>query len=228
MTQGTRAAKKPRWIRRTEIFFFSVGGLLLTFAGGAMLLGRIQKDRALLRFHEALAAPLSPDSAASTGRKTAMDTSTWSPERLKAFLESQRVATGEPLAVLHVPKVGIEVPVFDGTDELTLNRGVGLIEGTARLGQHGNVGIAGHRDGFFRPLMHVQPNDIMEVETRSGKTRYKIVSIKIVTPEDVSVLDATSEPTLTLVTCYPFYFVGSAPQRYIVRAVAETTNSPAK
>jgi sortase A len=99
-----------------------------------------------------------------------------------------------------------------------LNRGVGRILGTAQLGQPGNLGIAGHRDGFFRGLKDVGPDDVIEV-IRPGQTDfYAITQIQIVDPGNVSVLAPTSTQTLTLVTCYPFYFIGNAPQRYIVTA----------
>ena len=123
-----------------------------------------------------------------------------------------------PLAILRIPKINLEVPVFNDTDDLTLNRGVGRIIGTAQLGQPGNLGIAGHRDGFFRGLKDVGPNDVIEV-IRPGQTDfYAITQMQIVDPENVSVLAPTPAQTLTLVTCYPFYYVGNAPQRYIVTA----------
>lgn len=208
---------RPALLRRLETFFFVAGALVLAFTAGAFLLGRFQKSRDLLRFREALAAP---PAAGGLTEAAAADMTRWSPERRKAFEESRKAAAALPLAILRIPKIGLEVPVLEGTDELTLNRAVGLIEDTARPGENGNVGIAGHRDGFFRGLMDVSPGDALELETLRGKTPYTIESVRIVSPEDVSVLDPTPGPALTLVTCYPFYFVGNAPQRYIVRAVA--------
>jgi len=147
------------------------------------------------------------------------DTRLWSPERIRAYEESRKQEAPAPLAVMRVPKIGLEVAVLDGTDDVTLNRAVGHIEDTARPGEPGNVGIAGHRDGFFRGLKDIARGDSIELETAASTAIYLVQDIRIVRPEDVDVLDPTSEPTLTLVTCYPFYFVGSAPQRYIVRAV---------
>jgi sortase A len=115
------------------------------------------------------------------------------------------------------------VPVLEGTDELTLNRAVGHIEDTARPGVDGNAGIAGHRDGFFRGLMNLVAGDAIELESLDGTESYRIERTWIVNPDDVSVLDPTPGRSLTLVTCYPFYFIGSAPQRYIVRAVRVDT-----
>jgi sortase A len=120
----------------------------------------------------------------------------------------------------------LEVPVLDGIDDLTLNRGVGYIPGTAHLGEPGNIGIAGHRDGFFRILKDVGKGDEIELETPERIDIYQIKDIVIVDKNDVSVLQATSVPTLTLVTCYPFYFIGSAPKRYIVIASLVTSGLP--
>ena len=213
-----------------ERSLISVGIALLTFAGGSKLTGEVQKHRDLKRFRAALVATGTPAPAGETGSgRTAagLDTSLWSPERIKAYEESLRKDFGAPLAVLSIPKIGLEVPVLAGTDDLTLNRGVGLIDGTPRPGEPGNVGIAGHRDGFFRGLKDVGVGDTIEVMSLSARHSYIVESIRIVPPDDVSVLDATSSPVLTLVTCYPFFFVGSAPQRYIVRAVEHGAVVPA-
>ena len=202
-----------------------VGIVLLTFAGGAKLTGEVQKHRDVRRFRAALGASAIPSPAGETGSgvpATGLDTSLWSPERIRAYEESLRKDFGAPLAILSIPKIGLEVPVLAGTDDLTLNRGVGLIDGSPRPGEIGNSGIAGHRDGFFRGLKDVGVGDAIEVLSLSARHSYVVESIRIVQPEDVSVLDPTSSPVLTLVTCYPFYFIGSAPQRYIVRAVKHT------
>jgi len=197
------------------------GVTLLGLAGGARLTGEVQKRRDLRRFDAALLAAAAPYSNGDAGLTGAVPTDTrlWSPERIKAYEESLRQKPGIPLAVLSIPKIGLSVPVLEGTDELTLNRAVGLIEGTARPGTGGNVGIAGHRDGYFRGLKDVGAGDAIEMRTLSARDLYVVESVRIVSPDDVHVLDPTASPALTLVTCYPFYFVGSAPQRWIVRAV---------
>jgi sortase A len=127
-----------------------------------------------------------------------------------------------PLAVLRIPKIRLEVAVLPGTDDRTLDRAVGYIDGTAAPGADGNVGLAGHRDGFFRGLKDIAVGDVIEIETAGRKDLYRIERTWVVTPDDVSVLDPTPTRTLTLVTCYPFYFIGSAPLRFIVRAVYES------
>ena len=143
----------------------------------------------------------------------------WSQRRIAAYIDSLAMHFQAPVAVLRVPVAGIEVAVFDGTDELVLNRGVGRIPGTALPGQIGNIGIAGHRDGFFRGLRDVAVGDTLSLTTAQETATYVVDRITIVSPDDVSVLAETATPAVTLVTCYPFYFVGHAPQRYIVRCL---------
>lgn len=148
----------------------------------------------------------------------------WSEKRVRAWRATFHRDAAPPLAVLRIPRLGLEAAVLEGTDEWTLDRGVGHIEETALPGVAGNIGIAGHRDGFFRVLEHVRVGDRLEVQTLDGVQLYQIARTWIVDPEDVSVLDPTSTPSVTLVTCYPFYFVGPAPRRFIVRA--ERVSSP--
>ena len=145
------------------------------------------------------------------------DYSLWSPQRTKMHQANLGKAT-EALAVLRIPRLHLEAPVLEGTDELTLNRGVGRIAGTSRPGQNGNVGIAGHRDGFFRPLKDISAGDVIELVSTSGTDVYAVDRVRITQPTDVGVLGPKPKPSLTLVTCYPFYFVGPAPKRYIVEA----------
>ena len=147
------------------------------------------------------------------------DQSLWSPNRISAWRKAVSGPAPAPLAVLRIPKIRLEVAVLPGTDDRTLDRAVGHIEDTAQPGTDGNSGIAGHRDGFFRGLKDVTPGDAIEVDTLQGKDVYRVERTWVVDPEDVSVLEPTSTRALTLVTCYPFYFVGSAPKRFIVRAV---------
>jgi sortase A len=131
------------------------------------------------------------------------------------------VAPPSPRSVigrLEIPRLNLAVMVREGADEGTLSRAVGHIPGTALPGNVGNVGLAGHRDTFFRALRNIRAEDTIELETTAGKYRYVVKSTSIVTPRDVSVLEASGGETLTLVTCYPFYYVGSAPKRFIVHA----------
>jgi sortase A len=126
---------------------------------------------------------------------------------------------------LEIPRIGVAVMVREGADEGTLSRAVGHIPGTALPGAIGNVGLAGHRDTFFRALRNIRADDTISLETTDGTYQYVVKSTKIVTPRDVSVLEASGGETLTLVTCYPFYYVGSAPKRFIVHASQVQVNS---
>jgi sortase A len=123
-----------------------------------------------------------------------------------------------PLAILRIPKIQLEVPVLHGTDDITLNRGVGQIAGTAAPGEMGNIGIAGHRDGFFRNLKEVNKGDVIELETTTASAVYVVDRILVTGPDDVSVLKPRDTRSLTLVTCYPFHFIGPAPRRFVVEA----------
>ena len=147
------------------------------------------------------------------------DRSLWSAIRINAWLDAMREPAVAPLAVLRIPKIRLEVAVLPGTDDRTLDRGVGHIEDTAPPGTDGNSGLAGHRDGFFRGLKDIAAGDAIVLETLDATETYLVERTWIVNPDDVSVLDPTPSRSLTLVTCYPFYYVGSAPQRFIVRAV---------
>src|ERR1019366_2233091 len=143
--------------------------------------------------------------------------SSWSIQRIKAY-QANLGKPVESLAVLRIPALHLEVPVLEGTDEVTLNRGVGRIAGTSLPGQGGNIGIAGHRDGFFRRLKDIRAGDAIELVTISGTDVFVVDRIRVTSPADVSALWPRTKHSLTLVTCYPFYFVGPAPSRYIVEA----------
>lgn len=143
----------------------------------------------------------------------------WSFSRLRAYSRLLGSPAPAALARLQIPSVGLSVMVLEGTDPVTLNRGVGHIEGTALPGEPGNTGLAGHRDSFFRCLDRLSARDVILLTTAEGRTvRYAVDHIEIVQPEHLDVLQATSSQTLTLVTCYPFHFIGPAPLRYIVKA----------
>ncbi|HVP00273.1 MAG TPA: class D sortase [Bryobacteraceae bacterium] len=125
---------------------------------------------------------------------------------------------GEPIGRIEIPRLHISVMVLEGTAPKILRVAAGHIEGTALPGTGGNVGIAAHRDSFFRPLSEVRPEDGILLTTSYGTFRYVADAVEIVDPTDVHVLDPTADPELTLVTCYPFNYVGSAPKRFIVHA----------
>jgi sortase A len=201
---------RVRWV--AEHVALSSGIVLLLACSAWYIAGARGSQHAMQRF-AALKAGQPPAAAP-------VDVSLWSEKRIAAWQDALRVPGPDPLGVLRIPRLRLEVPVLEGTDDITLNRAVGHIEDTAVLGIDGNAGIAGHRDGFFRGLKDIADGDVVELETlRQGKEVYRVTQTWIVAPEDVWVLDPTPARSITLVTCYPFYFIGSAPQRFIVRAV---------
>jgi sortase A len=127
-------------------------------------------------------------------------------------------ARGSAIALLAIPRLELSTVVVEGADEPELKLAPGHIRGTSMPGKGGNVAVAGHRDTFFRPLRLIRMNDTITVKTHEREFQYRVVSMEIVSPEDVRVLNPVGHDTLTLITCYPFYFVGSAPSRFIVHA----------
>ena len=148
------------------------------------------------------------------------------PKTLTAALaEPSVVRSGTPVAALSIPRVRLSAIVLEGSDARTLRRGPGHVENTALPGDSGNAVIAGHRDTFFRPLRDVHTGDDVFVETRQGTVRYRVNALRVVKASDLSVLEPTDAATLTLITCYPFWVFGNAPDRFIVRA--ERVDQPA-
>ncbi|MGD1092647.1 MAG: class D sortase [Bryobacteraceae bacterium] len=119
---------------------------------------------------------------------------------------------------IEIARLGVSAIIVEGTGARALRRATGHIVGTALPGQVGNVGISGHRDTFFRPLRNIRHGDMITLSTLRGEYNYRVLSTKVVSPSNVAVLNPNGHEILTLVTCYPFYFVGSAPERFIVRA----------
>jgi sortase A len=143
----------------------------------------------------------------------------WSRERIEAYRASAALKTGPLVGTLRIPALELLVPLYADTGELHLNRGVGLIAGMALPGESGNLGIAGHRDGFFRVLRDIREGEQVEVRTAARLYVYEVSGVSVVDASDSTLLAPTHEPSLTLVTCYPFYFVGPAPRRFVVRGV---------
>jgi sortase A len=125
---------------------------------------------------------------------------------------------GSLVGRLEIPRLHMSAMVLEGADDRTLDLGIGRISETADPGQAGNVALGGHRDTFFRPLRGIRRGDEITMTTPAGRFRYRVDWTKVVRPEDTGVLLPTAEPALTLVTCYPFRYIGPAPERFIVRA----------
>ena len=202
-----------------ERLLLVVGFLLVSVYVAARIHSALSARAELRQLWRTQAAATEPD-------KSEPDFRLWSEQRIAAY-KASRNATPSALAALEIPAIRLEVPVLEGTDDLTLNQGVGHIEGTPLPGKGGNVGIAGHRDGFFRGLKDIHVGDTIDLITKTGSSRYIVDEILIVSPDDAWVLRPRPSASLTLVTCYPFYFVGSAPQRFIVHASIADTGQPA-
>ena len=125
---------------------------------------------------------------------------------------------GDILGRIEIPRIGLSVIVLEGTESRTLKHGVGHIQGTALPGEPGNIGIAGHRDTYFRGLKDVRASDEIQIQTAAGITRYEVDWIQITVPSDVSIVSSATGSALTLVTCYPFHYIGAAPERFVVHA----------
>jgi sortase A len=188
-----RLRSRLRWAERVSFMLSAVllGYVALVFVQAEIV--RFQTDQYLLR-------PIPQNSAHSAGEP------------------AYPLTEGDILGRIKIPRLGLSAVILEGTKSRTLRLGVGHIKGTAIPGRQGNSAIAGHRDIFFRSLKEIRADDEIQLETEDGSTRYLVDWARVVAPEDISVLDSTSESALTLVTCYPFYFIGAAPKRFVVRA----------
>ncbi|HEX4277648.1 MAG TPA: class D sortase [Bryobacteraceae bacterium] len=182
---------------------FAVGFLVLGYVGADWIHSRIQQAKGNRELDRILS--YKPDA--------------------KATPQMTTIPEGGLVGRVAVPKLHLSAVVFQGTNNSVLDRGVGHLDGSPLPGQGGNVVLAAHRDTFFRSLRDIHKGDDVTVTTESGPRTYKVDSTEIVDPTQTSVLNPTAKPTLTLITCYPFYYVGHAPKRFIVRALDETTTT---
>jgi sortase A len=188
-------------LRRSRDVLLVIGILILGYCAFVLLDAKLYEAHEIRQFQQRI--KVSKPTITSKGRVH------------EASLHS---STGEPLGEIELTRIGVTAMILEGTDDRTLRRAVGHIPGTAMPGQPGNVAIAGHRDTFFRALHNVRQGDEITLMTLDGSYRYRVDSISVVGPEDTHVLDNSGGDILTLVTCYPFYLVGPAPRRFIVRA----------
>jgi sortase A len=220
--------KRKTLLRILESGFLAAGALLLATFLLVRGWGDYQAWSDIRAFEAAMAAestattistPAATRAASGNGTQYAPepDYSLWSSKRVADYQAGNAQRDDPPLAVLSIDRLDLKVPVYNGTDEVNLNRGAGRIKGTAWIDSPGNLGVAGHRDGFFRVLKDIEIGDSIEMLTHKGPSQYVVSSISIVDPTDVSVLASGENSSITLVTCYPFYFVGHAPKRFIVK-----------
>jgi sortase A len=194
-----------------EIMLWIIGATLIALFVGAQAWGEIERQRDVDSFLQAQQLAMANDTVRAQPVADPL---------AGIGQHSWESPADEVLAILRIPGIALEVPVTYGTDELVLLSGAGLVEGTGLPGSNGNVAIAAHRDTFFRGLKDLALGDHIQLVMLDRTQTYIVTDLSVVEPTDVHVLDDTGEPVLTLVTCYPFYFVGNAPKRFIVRAVA--------
>ena len=238
-------------VKVLERLLWISGAVLLSIFIGHLTLGELQRAHAVAAFksqHSAVstvAAATIPAQATPTTKTTDSatgvsatsdpsgevagfgdkvappDQSLWSSGRIASYAESLKADTSEVIGLFSIPRLDLEVPLYDKASDLHMDRGIARIEGTSQPGAAGNMGIAGHRDGYFRVLKDIKFGDELIVTSVNGPQTYVVEQLMIVDPSSVEVLDQTEETAITLVTCYPFYFVGHAPERFIVRAVLQ-------
>lgn len=189
----------PRWIRVAQYGFTLIGLAALAYYAVVWIQSNLYQAREARRFAEELRLKHIPAA----------------PHVVPQLVIPQ---DGGLLGRIEIPRIGVSVMVVEGVDDGDLKRAVGHIPGTALPGEDGNVGIAGHRDTFFRPLRSIRRNDTITLSTLQGTYRYRVISTNVVDADNVQVLYPDGRDTLTLVTCFPFNYVGSAPRRFIVRA----------
>jgi len=199
-------------IRRVEGALLFVGCLLLGIVTAAQIDRAIWLHAEMSSFRAAQLLDLT-----SRGFRNNVDFRLRSETRNLGNRKS-RTEVPSLLAILRIPRAHLEVPVLEGTSELSLNRGVGHISGTPRPGHKGNTAIAGHRDGFFRLLRFVGIGDSIELESPGRIITYRVNQLRIVNPDDIEILNPREISSLTLITCYPFSFIGRAQRRYVVEA----------
>ena len=214
----TLTARNNLFVRWSRYLFFAIGGLLLSYVGFVLLDARRFQAAQSRQFQQELnvlepsigsaenrhPSPIPPDVPGADGPRA-----------------DSSVTVGREdsaLGRIEISSIGLTAMILEGTDARTLRRAVGHIPGTPLPGRRGNVVITGHRDTFFRPLHNIRKDDEISLTTLDGFYRYRVDSTEVVKPEDTEVLADSGDAVLTLVTCYPFYFVGPAPERFIVRA----------
>ena len=190
------------WIRRGELALWAIGFSLLGWAVAANLMSRTYQARQ----ERALSLSLQERDPASTAAA--------SPFALTMSGAADPLVLGR----IEIPRLGVKAIVREGDDDATLAVAVGHIPGTARPGERGNMALAAHRDSFFRPLQGIRPRDTIRIVTPKRSYEYVVDATEIVGQEDTMVLEPTSDTILTLVTCYPFRYIGRAPKRFVVRA----------
>jgi sortase A len=218
MRQRFPQAQTGSLLRWSCALFFIIGILALGYVGLALLDARLYQADQTRRFEEALRRqrPATGSGASLHPSPITLDPAEEYAARAKSL--GVAVREGDTLGRIEISAISLAAMMMEGIDEGTLRRSVGHIPGTSLPGQRGNIALAGHRDTFFRGLRNIHKNDEITLTTLNGSYRYRVDATKVVRPEETEVLEDGGDDILTLVTCYPFNFVGSAPKRFIVRA----------
>lgn len=196
-TDQERFAKRGNsFVRWTQRLFMITGILALSYVGLTLLNAKLYQN--------------------ATGH--ALERRIDAEEQHTASQPASAIKEGDALGRIEIPRLGLSVVVLQGTTSKTLLLGVGHIEGTALPGDAGNIGIAGHRDTYFRVLKDIRRNDEILLQTATGIVRYEVDWIQITAPGDGGIVLPTTKSALTLVTCYPFHYIGAAPERFVVHA----------
>jgi sortase A len=196
---------------KLQIVLLIAGTIALGYAGFVTVRGYLYQKNALQHFEQTVTVV--------RGNSTGTGPGPEAPNRHPSYTRPpQRVVAGSSFARMTINRLRVNVAVIEGDSDANLLLGAGHIPYTALPGDRGNVGIAAHRDTFFRPLRNIRKGDVISLFTPNETYRYEVDDTQIVTPEHSEVLLPTPQPSLTLVTCYPFFYVGSAPKRFIVRA----------
>jgi sortase A len=204
---------------RQSGYLFSIAGIIALIYCGFMLLdAKLDQARQTTRFQRALKVSMPPVAGGKQIQPRPVRPAQPEASRLTPRSLATKGRRGSPLGRIEISAVGIAAMIMEGIDQRTLRRAVGHIPGTPLPGETGNVALAGHRDSFFRGLRNIRKGDDITVTTLEGSYRYRVESTRVVEPDQTEVLDDSGDAILTLVTCYPFAFVGPAPKRFVVRA----------
>jgi sortase A len=194
-------------LRIARRIILALGFLMLAYAGGTLAYAEIYQRYQSWKF------------ASKAGTIELI-------ERAPVVTEPADLSEGALIGKLRIPKVGISVMVLQGVEDDTLHLGAGHVPGTPLPGRDGNSVIAGHRDTFFRKLQGIRPGDSVQFSTVRETAEYVVESTEIVEPDETRVMESRGVRELTLISCYPFYFVGAAPHRFIVHAIPAHTSLP--
>jgi LPXTG-site transpeptidase (sortase) family protein len=219
--------------RSGELLCYAAGVVLSGFFVVQLAQGEVERQSGISEFEQiaqvgdAATAAENPSQESENSFEQSVgdpDTSLWAAGRVADYQASLQAELPPVVGVLEVPSVGLKVPVYQSNSELVMDRGAGIIDGMSYPHEPGNIGISGHRDGYFRVLKDIKPGDPIVLQTLEGPKHFRIDATEIVAISDKHLLQDTQDQQVTLVTCYPFYFVGHAPKRFIVTASLDTTD----